>query len=284
MISKNFTEEMINSEIRNDEKYRLDDVLKSLKKAIDRNDIETTKVILEIPEGDNINLPYTNWLEKYGLLKLLENSEENGKIKRPSNSNIIYTNLLNRHGILETAKRICEIYRLNKQQLMPIAKKLSTVLWNELEEEYHDFFKALALVVKKEHSKKHPNYVYKPRRNNNNRKINFKPYNPEQKRENSKKAKGRNRPLSRNNRPDNFLQQSKQVNMNEESIHNYLVDKLQQSKQVNMNEESIHNYLVDKLQQSKQVNMNEESIHNDRVNKLQQVRNPSNISIVYHTS
>src|SRR4051794_11321849 len=61
--------------------------------------------------------------------ELLKTSDKNGKILRPPNSNLIYTNLLGKLGLLDIIKEYCEKYKFNKQDLVPISKKLSKILW-----------------------------------------------------------------------------------------------------------------------------------------------------------
>src|SRR5436190_7332886 len=83
--------------------------------------------------------------------ELLKPPDKNGKIPRPQNSNIIYTNQLNKVGLLDIIREYCKRYNINKQNLIPISKKLSKILWNELSENYQKFFIILASEVATEH-------------------------------------------------------------------------------------------------------------------------------------
>ncbi|RIA94975.1 hypothetical protein C1645_817348 [Glomus cerebriforme] len=137
-------------QVNNENKDELNKLLSSLREAIDKNEMPTAK-------------------------DLLRDQKSSTKIKRPPNSNIIYTNQLNRFGFLDIIRKFCDKHRINKQKLMPLSKKVSKILWEELPERYQKFFKGLASEVSKEHKNLYPDYIYKP-----NRKINdhstFKPY------------------------------------------------------------------------------------------------------------
>src|ERR1700719_1638267 len=103
-------------------KYELSNLLSSLGRAIDNNEMPTAK-------------------------DLLRDQNSSKKIKRPPNSNIIYTNRLNKFGLLEIIRKFCEEYGINKQRLIPLSKKVSKILWNELSDQHKKFFEELASKV-----------------------------------------------------------------------------------------------------------------------------------------
>src|SRR4051794_8217385 len=120
-------------------KDKLNHLLASLRQLIDNDDMPKAKDLLKPPD-------------------------KSGKIRRPPNSNIIYTNQLNKVGLLEIIREYCENYEINKQNLVPISKKLSKILWKELSENYQKFFDKLASEVSVEHRILYPKYKYRPKR------------------------------------------------------------------------------------------------------------------------
>jgi hypothetical protein len=115
----------------------LDELLKSFLYAIDFD---------QMPKADEI------------LNKKSRNPKN--KIHRPPNSNLLYTNLLNNFGLLEIIKKFCEKHETNKQNMVPISKKLSKILWNKISVNYKKFFDKLAAEVMLEHRKMYPDYKY----------------------------------------------------------------------------------------------------------------------------
>ncbi|RIA85988.1 hypothetical protein C1645_780689 [Glomus cerebriforme] len=99
------------------------------------------------------------------------------KTPRPPNANLIYTNTLNKFGLLDILREFCERNHINKQKLIPISKKLSKILWEDLPNKHQRFFSDLASKVTKEHKKSHPGYKFKPNRKDKKGTIKF--YNPE---------------------------------------------------------------------------------------------------------
>ncbi|RIA94973.1 hypothetical protein C1645_525448 [Glomus cerebriforme] len=124
-------------QVHSENKVELDDVLNSLREAIDKNEMPTAK-------------------------DLLRDQKSSTKIKRPPNSNIIYTNLLNRFGFLDIIGKFCEKHEISKQKLIPLSKKVSIISWKELPDQYQKFFEELALKVSAEHKILYPNYKYQP--------------------------------------------------------------------------------------------------------------------------
>ncbi|RIA94976.1 hypothetical protein C1645_758795 [Glomus cerebriforme] len=109
---------------------------------------------------------------------LLRDQKSSIKVKRPPNLNIIYTNRLNKFGLLEIIRKFCEQHGINKQKLIPLSKKVSKILWNELLSDQHrKFFEKLALEVSKEHKILYPTYKYQPKRKRNNYST-FRSYEP----------------------------------------------------------------------------------------------------------
>ncbi|RIA94974.1 hypothetical protein C1645_817347 [Glomus cerebriforme] len=137
-------------QVNNENKDELNNLLSSLREAIDKNGMPTTK-------------------------DYLPDQKSSTKIKRPPNSNIIYTNLLNKFGFLYIIGKFCDKHRINKQKLLPLSKKVSKILWEELPERYQKFFKELASILRKKHKNLYPDYIYKPKRNRNDYST-FKPY------------------------------------------------------------------------------------------------------------
>ncbi|GBB96767.1 hypothetical protein RclHR1_02830003 [Rhizophagus clarus] len=133
-------------------------VLNLLRRAIDNKDMPKAKELLQQVDKKTEKRPPNS-------------------IKRPSNSNIIYTNQLGKFGLLDIIRKFCEKRGINKQKLVPISKKVSNILWKELQPVYQKFFEELALEVKKEHKKMYPDYKYKPKRKPSNF-TKFKEYAP----------------------------------------------------------------------------------------------------------
>src|SRR4051794_39705864 len=67
--------------------------------------------------------------------------------KKSPNSNLFYINLLNKFGFIEIIRKFGEKHKINKQNLVPISKKLGKILWNDLSDEHRKFFDKLALEV-----------------------------------------------------------------------------------------------------------------------------------------
>src|SRR4051812_44205232 len=109
--------------------------------------------------------------------EFLRDQGSNKKIKRPPNSYIIYTILLNKYGLLAIIRKFCEKHKINKQKLVPISKKISKTLWNELSIVHKNIFSDLALEVEKEHKILYPDYKYQPKRKPSNYNK-FRPYDP----------------------------------------------------------------------------------------------------------
>ncbi|CAB5361665.1 unnamed protein product [Rhizophagus irregularis] len=124
-------------------KVDIENVLNLLRIAIDNNEMPKAKELLLF-----------NKTTKKG----------SNPIKRPSNSNIIYTNQLGKFGLLKIIRKFCDENGINKQNLVPISKKISAILWKELSTVHQKFFEELALDVKKEHQLMYPNYKYQPER------------------------------------------------------------------------------------------------------------------------
>ncbi|CAG8436304.1 11148_t:CDS:1 [Funneliformis mosseae] len=160
------------SELKNNLDYFTVDKIITLRRGKYKTDIDNAIQSLKY-EIDN------NDMEIY-VIKYSKNVERNrdGKIKRPSNSNILYTNTLNKH-LDQVVEKICEDHQVKRCMKMPLGKKFSKIIWEELKEEqkYTDFFKELATKIKEAHAKKNPGYVYKPNRNKNKHTI-IKQYRP----------------------------------------------------------------------------------------------------------
>src|ERR1051326_2474577 len=114
-VNKKLDLNKLTSQVYEECKDKLQDLLDHLRQKIDDD---------EMPEAK----------------KLLRKPDKNGKIPRPSNSNIIYTNQLGKLGLLAIVRDYCELFNINKQNLVPISKKLSKILWEELPEKYRQFF------------------------------------------------------------------------------------------------------------------------------------------------
>jgi hypothetical protein len=109
--------------------------------------------------------------------EFLQDQNSNKKIKRPPNSYIIFTKLLNMNGLFDITRKFCEKHKINKQKMIPISKKISKILWEELSTVHKKIFSDLAIEVEKEHKRLYPSYKYQPiRRKSNGAK--FKEYKP----------------------------------------------------------------------------------------------------------
>ncbi|CAB4483575.1 hypothetical protein RhiirA5_357093 [Rhizophagus irregularis] len=126
-------------QVRSENKEELDNLLILLEKKIDNDEMPKANEILRYHDSDK-------------------------KIKRPPNSIIIYTNQIGKFGLLNIIRNFCEKHGINKQKLVPISKKLSKILWEDLSSEHQNFFEELALKVNVEHKKLYPNYKYAVRK------------------------------------------------------------------------------------------------------------------------
>ncbi|CAB4412697.1 unnamed protein product [Rhizophagus irregularis] len=126
-------------QVRSENKEELDNLLILLEKKIDNDEMPKANEILRYHDSDK-------------------------KIKRPPNSIIIYTNQIGKFGLLNIVRNFCEKNGINKQKLVPISKKLSKILWEDLSSEHQNFFEELALKVNVEHKKLYPNYKYAVRK------------------------------------------------------------------------------------------------------------------------
>ncbi|GBB97963.1 hypothetical protein RclHR1_31050001 [Rhizophagus clarus] len=125
-----------------------------------------SKVLVEKTEElKNLIISFQNKIDNREMPKaneIVRVQDSGNKIKRPPNSNIIYTNQLGKCGLLDIIRGFCEEHDINKQKLVPISKKVSKSLWEELSPIHKKFFEDLATEVSDEHKKLHPNYKYKP--------------------------------------------------------------------------------------------------------------------------
>lgn len=126
-------------QVRSENKDELDNLLFLFEKKIDNDEMPKANEILRYQDTDK-------------------------KIKRPPNSHIIYTNQIGKSGLLNIVRNFCDKNGINKQKLVPISKKLSKILWEDLSNEHQKFFEELALKVSVEHKKLYPNYKYVPKK------------------------------------------------------------------------------------------------------------------------
>ncbi|CAB4412695.1 unnamed protein product [Rhizophagus irregularis] len=120
-------------------KDKIEEVLNLFRNAIDNDEMPKAKELLQVKKGSN-------------------------SIKRPPNYNIIYVNQLGKFGLLDIIRKFCDEHGINKQNMVPICKKISKILWDELSVEHKNFFSNLAIEVEREHRRLYPNYKYRPMR------------------------------------------------------------------------------------------------------------------------
>jgi hypothetical protein len=148
-------------------KYNIDELVT---KVLVENENDLNELITLFQDKiDNKELPKA--------ASIVKDQDSEKKIKRPPNSNILYTNQLGKCGLLQIIRNFCNKYKINKQSLVPISKKVSKHLWKKLSPVHQQFFDELASEVVEEHKKLHPNYKYKPERRKR-KTTTYKHYDP----------------------------------------------------------------------------------------------------------